>query len=46
LRIIFRTDSKTATIYAVALGLRKSGDKADVYEKARKVNSRHFSREL
>ena len=37
LRIIFRTDSKTATVYVVALGLRKSGDKADAYEKARKV---------
>ncbi len=37
LKIIFRTDPKTATVYVVALGLRKAGDKADVYEKARKV---------
>lgn len=37
LRIIFRVDQKKATVYIIAVGLRRAGDKADIYQITKKV---------
>ncbi|MFO8240305.1 MAG: type II toxin-antitoxin system RelE/ParE family toxin [Dissulfuribacterales bacterium] len=37
LRIIYRTERNTNTVYIVVLGLRRAGDRSDVYEAAKKI---------
>ena len=36
-RIIFKTDKQTVIIYVLAAGIRKEGDKKDIYEIAKKL---------
>jgi len=36
-RIIYRTDKKTVIIYILAAGIRKEGDKKDIYKIAKKL---------
>ena len=36
-RILYRMDESTVIVYVVALGIRKEGDKNDVYEIARRM---------
>jgi mRNA interferase RelE/StbE len=36
-RIIFKVDENIVTVYVVALGIRKDGDKKDVYALAKKM---------
>jgi mRNA interferase RelE/StbE len=36
-RIIYRVEKRTVTVYVVALGLRKEGDREDIYSLATKL---------
>jgi len=36
-RIIYRVEDERVTVLVVALGIRKQGDKKDVYELAKKL---------
>ncbi len=36
-RIIYRVDKKTVIIYVLAAGIRKEGDKKDIYQIAKKL---------
>ena len=36
-RIIYKVDGETVTVLVVALGIRKEGDKKDVYELAKRL---------
>ena len=36
-RIIYRVNAKQRTVFIVSLGIRKEGDKADIYALARKL---------
>jgi mRNA interferase RelE/StbE len=36
-RIIYKIDKKTVIIYVLAAGIRKEGDKKDIYEIAKKL---------
>ena len=36
-RIIYRIEEKTVTIYVLAVGIRKEGDKKDIYAIAKKL---------
>ena len=36
-RIIYKVDEETVTVLVVALGIRKEGDKRDVYELAKRL---------
>lgn len=36
-RIIFRVEQEKVVVYVVALGIRKDGESADIYELARKL---------
>jgi mRNA interferase RelE/StbE len=36
-RIIYKIDKQTVIIYVLAAGIRKEGDKKDIYEIARKL---------
>ena len=36
-RVIYRIDEKTVTIYVLAVGIRKEGDKKDIYAIAKKL---------
>lgn len=36
-RVIYKIDRKTVIIYVLAAGIRKEGDKRDIYEIARKL---------
>lgn len=36
-RIIYRIEEKTVTIYVLAVGIRKEGDKKDIYSIAKKL---------
>lgn len=36
-RILYKAEDSKVTVYVVAVGIRKEGDKADVYQVARKL---------
>lgn len=36
-RVVFRVDGQTVTVYILAAGIRKEGDRKDIYEIAKKL---------